>query len=160
MTIYLTKTEDGHTHHFRTTVEHNGVEIVQGIFYNTIDAHFHKFETHEAAETHQKELVAASSVPLVLSILTEGDRYGYAIIQRVKELSGGKIEWTDGMLYPVLHWLEDQDLVESRWEDSETGRKRKYYALKSQGRKALRQQKEQWALVNSVLNQLWNPHHA
>jgi DNA-binding PadR family transcriptional regulator len=108
----------------------------------------------------QKELVAASSVPLVLSILTEGDSYGYAIIQRVKELSGGKIEWTDGMLYPVLHWLEDQDLVESRWEDSETGRKRKYYALKSEGRKALRQQKEQWALVSSVLNQLWKPHHA
>ena len=108
----------------------------------------------------QKELVGASSVPLVLSILTEGDSYGYAIIQRVKELSGGKIEWTDGMLYPVLHWLEDQDLVESRWEDSETGRKRKYYALKSEGRKALRQQKQQWALVNSVLNQLWRPRHA
>jgi PadR family transcriptional regulator, regulatory protein PadR len=115
---------------------------------------------HITAMKLQKELVAASSVPLVLSILTEGDSYGYAIIQRVKELSGGKIEWTDGMLYPVLHWLEDQDLVESRWEDSETGRKRKYYALKSEGRKALRQQKEQWALVNSVLNQLWKPHHA
>src|SRR5688572_1717685 len=59
----------------------------------------------------QKELVAASSVPMVLSILTEGDNYGYAIIQRVKELSGGGIQWTDGMLYPVLHWMEDQDLV-------------------------------------------------
>ena len=115
---------------------------------------------HITAMKLNKELVAASSVPLVLSILTEGDSYGYAIIQRVKELSGGKIEWTDGMLYPVLHWLEDQAFVESRWEDSETGRKRKYYALKSAGRKALRQQKEQWALVNSVLNQLWNPHHA
>ncbi|HTD86949.1 MAG TPA: helix-turn-helix transcriptional regulator, partial [Candidatus Binatia bacterium] len=58
-----------------------------------------------------KELVAASSVPLVLSILAEGQSYGYAIIQRVKELSDGKIQWTDGMLYPVLHWLEDQDYV-------------------------------------------------
>ena len=117
----------------------------------------HCVAMHITAMKLQKELVAASSVPLVLSILTEGDSYGYAIIQRVKELSGGKIEWTDGMLYPVLHWLEDQDLVESRWEDSETGRKRKYYALKSEGREALRQQKEQWALVNSVLNQLWKP---
>ena len=105
----------------------------------------------------EKELVAASSVPLVLSILSEGDSYGYAIIQRVKELSDGKIEWTDGMLYPVLHWLEDQDLVTSRWAEAETGRKRKYYKLKSQGRKALRQQQEQWNLVHSVLNQLWNP---
>src|ERR1043165_7316011 len=63
---------------------------------------------HNTVMKLQKELVAASSVPLVLSILTEGDSYGYAIIQRVKELSGGKIEWTDGMLYPVLHWLEEQ----------------------------------------------------
>ena len=108
----------------------------------------------------QKELVAASSVPLILSILTAGDSYGYAIIQRVKELSGGKIEWTDGMLYPVLHWLEDQDMVRSRWMEAETGRKRKYYSLKSEGRKALCQQQEQWTLVNSVLNQLWSPRHA
>lgn len=108
----------------------------------------------------EKELVAASSVPLVLSILKEGDSYGYAIIQRVRDLSDGKIEWTDGMLYPVLHWLEEQDLVTSHWSDSDTGRKRKYYSLNSQGRKALRQQREQWNLVHSVLNQLWKPHHA
>jgi DNA-binding PadR family transcriptional regulator len=108
----------------------------------------------------EKELVAASSVPLVLSVLTEGESYGYAIIQRVRELSGGKIEWTDGMLYPVLHWLEDQDLVSSRWGESESGRKRKYYCLKSEGRRALRQQKEQWMLVNSVMNQLWRPQYA
>ena len=81
----------------------------------------------------EKELVAASSVPLVLSILVEGESYGYAIIQRVKELSDGKIQWTDGMLYPVLHWLEDQDYVRSEWRDAESGRKRKYYALKATG---------------------------
>jgi PadR family transcriptional regulator, regulatory protein PadR len=108
----------------------------------------------------EKEFVAASSVPLVLSILTEGDSYGYAIIQRVKELSGGQINWTDGMLYPVLHWLEDKGMVSSRWVDSETGRRRKYYSLKSGGRKALRQQQEQWTLLNSVLTQLWRPQHA
>lgn len=107
-----------------------------------------------------KELVAASSVPLVLSILSEGDSYGYAIIQRVKELSNEKIEWTDGMLYPVLHWLEDQRLVRSRWTKSESGRKRKYYSLQPEGRQALRQQKEQWNLVSSTLNQLWRLQHA
>ena len=108
----------------------------------------------------EKELLASSSVPLVLSILSEGDSYGYAIIQRVKELSGGKIEWTDGMLYPVLHWLEDQRLVRSRWAKSESGRKRKYYSLRPEGRQALRQQKEQWTLVTSTLNRLWRPRHA
>ena len=108
----------------------------------------------------EKELVAASSVPLVLSILSEGDNYGYAIIQRVRELSGGKIEWTDGMLYPVLHWLEDQGLVRSRWIKSDSGRKRKYYSLQPDGRQALRQQREQWSVVTSTLNQLWRPQNA
>ena len=108
----------------------------------------------------QKELVAASSVPLVLSILSNGDSYGYAIIQRVKELSDGKIQWTDGMLYPVLHWMEDQGLVRSRWAKPESGRKRKYYSLQPDGRQALRQQKEQWALVSSTLNKLWSLQHA
>ena len=53
-----------------------------------------------------KDLVAASATPLVLSILKEGDSYGYAIIKRVKELSEREMNWTDGMLYPVLHRLE------------------------------------------------------
>jgi hypothetical protein len=53
-----------------------------------------------------KDLMAASSTPIVLAILAEGDSYGYAILKRVRELSGGRLEWTDGMLYPVLHRLE------------------------------------------------------
>src|SRR5689334_20598150 len=108
----------------------------------------------------EKELVAASSVPLVLSILSEGDTYGYAIIQRVKELSGGRIEWTDGMLYPVLHWLEKQRLVRSRWVEAESGRKRKYYSLQPDGQKELRHQKEQWMLIHATLNQVWRTQHA
>jgi len=108
----------------------------------------------------EKELVAASSVPLILSILSESDSYGYAIIQRVKELSGGKIEWTDGMLYPVLHWLEDRRMVRSRWEKADSGRKRKYYSIQPAGRQTLREQKEQWMAVTSTLNQIWKPQHA
>jgi DNA-binding PadR family transcriptional regulator len=108
----------------------------------------------------EKELVAASSVPLILSILSECDNYGYAIIQRVKELSGGEIEWTDGMLYPVLYWLEDQGQVRSCWSKSEIGRRRKYYSLQPQGRLALREQKEQWSVITSTLKHLWKPHHA
>ena len=61
-----------------------------------------------------KDLVAASATPLVLAILAEGDSYGYAIIKRVTELSGGHLQWTDGMLYPVLHRLERQGLVEAQ----------------------------------------------
>src|SRR5262245_48922309 len=108
----------------------------------------------------EKELVAASSVPLVLSILAEGDSYGYAIIQRVKELSGGKIEWTDGMLYPVLHWLESRRMVRSRWEKADSGRQRKYYSIQPTGRQTLREQKEQWTAVTSTLNQIWELRYA
>lgn len=107
-----------------------------------------------------KELVAASSAPLVLSVLSEGDSYGYAIIQRVKELSGGKIEWTDGMLYPVLHWLEEQGLVRGRWEKSETGRRRRYYSIQKKGKDFLEEQREQWTAVNSTLEKMWRLKYA
>jgi PadR family transcriptional regulator, regulatory protein PadR len=107
-----------------------------------------------------KDLVAASAVPLILSILEEGESYGYAIIQRVRALSGGDLEWTDGMLYPVLHRLEAQGLIRSRWGLSESGRKRKYYAVKISGRKTLAEQKQQWQVVLAALNQLWGAQHA
>jgi DNA-binding PadR family transcriptional regulator len=102
-----------------------------------------------------KDLVAASAVPLILSILEEGETYGYAIIQRVRELSAGAIEWTDGMLYPVLHRLEAQGYIASRWRSADTGRKRKYYVLKGHGREALQEQQEQWLVVHGALAKLW-----
>src|SRR5438876_6034629 len=81
-----------------------------------------------------KDLIAASSTPLVLSILAEQDSYGYAILKRVRELSGGRIEWTDGMLYPVLHRLERNGHVKARWDVAEGGRQRKYYRITRTGR--------------------------
>lgn len=102
-----------------------------------------------------KELVGASTVPLVLSVLAQGESYGYALIQRVRELSQGRIEWTEGMLYPVLHWMEDEGLVQSEWKLAESGRRRKYYRLCKEGRQALRTEKEQWLAVHTTLTTLW-----
>ena len=102
-----------------------------------------------------KDLVAASTVPLVLSVLTQGESYGYELIQRVRELSGNRIAWTEGMLYPVLHWMENEDLVESEWREAETGRKRKYYRLRKQGRKAPLDEQQQWLTVHETLTKLW-----
>ena len=101
-----------------------------------------------------KELVAASTEPLILSLLAQGESYGYALIQEVKRLSGDRIAWTDGMLYPVLHRMEREGWIKSRWGEAETGRKRKYYSLKPGGRKALKEQREQWATVSKVLQHL------
>ena len=102
-----------------------------------------------------KDLVAASSTPIVLAILAESDSYGYAILQRVRELSGGHMEWTDGMLYPVLHRLERLGHVEARWETADSGRRRKYYRITSQGRTQLAEERRQWQAVESTLRGIW-----
>ena len=98
-----------------------------------------------------KDLVAASATPLVLAILSEGESYGYAIIKRVDELSGGELQWTDGMLYPVLHRLEHNGYVKSAWGKSESGRRRKYYRLTDRGVAELTSQRRQWKVVNDAL---------
>ncbi len=102
-----------------------------------------------------KDLVAASATPLVLAILAEGDSYGYAILKRVGELSGGELEWTDGMLYPVLHRLERLGYVAARWGRSDTGRRRRYYRLTPEGRAQLEEQRQQWQVVDATLRGIW-----
>ncbi|HET6629708.1 MAG TPA: helix-turn-helix transcriptional regulator [Woeseiaceae bacterium] len=102
-----------------------------------------------------KDLIAASSTPLVLAILAEQDSYGYAILQRVRELSGGRMQWTDGMLYPVLHRLERLGQVKARWEVAETGRRRKYYRITSRGQAQLAEDRQQWEAVDATLRGIW-----
>ncbi len=102
-----------------------------------------------------KDLIAASSTPIVLAILSEGDSYGYAIIKRVQELSGGQMEWTDGMLYPVLHRLERLGFIKARWEESESGRRRKYYRITSRGKEQLEEERMQWQAVDATLRGIW-----
>jgi PadR family transcriptional regulator, regulatory protein PadR len=102
-----------------------------------------------------KDLIAASSTPVVLAILAEEDSYGYAILQRVRELSGGQMEWTDGMLYPVLHRLERLGHVEARWEVAASGRRRKYYGITSKGQAQLAEEQRQWQAVDETLRRVW-----
>ena len=102
-----------------------------------------------------KDLVAATATPLILAILAEGPSYGYAILKRVSQLSGGELHWTDGMLYPVLHRLERQGHIRGKWDTSETGRKRKYYHITAQGKSHLAEQRQQWQMVDSALRGLW-----
>jgi len=103
-----------------------------------------------------KDLVAASTTPIVLGILAEGESYGYAILKQVDELSGGQLEWTDGLLYPLLHRLERFGHVESTWQTPAGGRRRKYYRITEQGRAELAEQHRQWAAVVEALRGAWN----
>lgn len=104
-----------------------------------------------------KALVAASLKPFILSILAEGESYGYEIIQRVQDLTHGEIQWTTGTLYPLLHSLENKGLLMSIWRDADMGPKRKYYRLTPKGYKALEMEKRQWLSVHKALLQLWEP---
>jgi PadR family transcriptional regulator, regulatory protein PadR len=107
----------------------------------------------------RKELVAASAEPLILSLLSENESYGYAIIQDIKARSRDQIQWTDGMLYPVLHRMERNGWIKARWVEVENGRKRKYYSIKRDGKKALEAQRGEWMAVHEVLSSYGGPSH-
>jgi PadR family transcriptional regulator PadR len=112
---------------------------------------------HERGTMISKNLMAASTKPLILTILSRGEKYGYQIIHDVIQLSGGTLEWSEGMLYPVLHRMEKENLIRSQWKISKKGRKRKYYSLTEEGRKELESEKKQWMKVHKVLSGLWKP---
>lgn len=105
---------------------------------------------------YSKALIAASSKPLILSILKQGQSYGYEILQRVREISDGKLDWADGMLYPVLHRMEKEQLIISKWILSDEGRQRKYYAITELGKQALVEEEASWTSMNEVMLKLWS----
>jgi PadR family transcriptional regulator PadR len=102
-----------------------------------------------------KDLVAASATPMVLGILAEADSYGYAILKRIGELSGGELDWTEGLLYPLLHRLERLGHVESSWQSVAGERRRKYYRITPGGLAELAEQRRQWDTVVDTLKGIW-----
>jgi len=100
--------------------------------------------------------MAASTKPLILAILAKGEIYGYQIIQNVIRLSGGTLDWSEGMLYPVLHRLEKENFIQAKWKISENGRKRKYYSLTELGKMELEKERREWIGVHELLSDLWD----
>jgi DNA-binding PadR family transcriptional regulator len=101
-----------------------------------------------------KTLIAASTKPLVLTILRNGENYGYQIIQSVRRVSGGHLDWSEPMLYPLLQRMEKDGLVKSRWKITEKKRLRKYYQLTDKGVKELEKEKEQWFLISGIFSRM------
>jgi DNA-binding PadR family transcriptional regulator len=102
-----------------------------------------------------KELVAASTKPLVLGVLSSGESYGYEIIRQIRDRSGGQLEWSEGMLYPVLHRMEKEKLIVSTWKVGENGRKRKYYRISASGKRSMAAERKQWLAVHNTLGSFW-----
>ena len=104
-----------------------------------------------------KTLMAASTRPIILAILSRGEDYGYSIIQKVKEISGGSLDWTDGMLYPVLQRMEMDGLLASQWKLSGENRPRRYYTITERGREELASELVSWRNVWQALTRLAEP---
>jgi DNA-binding PadR family transcriptional regulator len=102
-----------------------------------------------------KDLVAAAATPIVLGILAEGESYGYAILRRINELSDGELDWTEGLLYPLLHRLERFGYAESSWQSVTGERRRKYYRITNRGLAELAEQRRQWDTVVDALKEIW-----
>ena len=104
-----------------------------------------------------KALTGASTKPIVLAILRKGESYGYEIIQQVRDITGGSLDWSEPMLYPFLKRLERDGLIKSRWRISNKGPLRKYYQLTKAGLEELEREKSQWLKVHMTLTMLWSP---
>jgi len=104
-----------------------------------------------------KTLVAASLKPLVLTLLKGREMYGYEIIQRVHDLSVGKIKWTANKLYPLLHDMENKGIIEAYWRKSASGPDRKYYRLTQLGETELKVEISHWLELHSLMSGLWKP---
>lgn len=102
-----------------------------------------------------KSLNGASITAIILSILQNGDSFGYDIISRVRDISGGEVEWAAGSLYPVLHRMQTNGWIEDYWHEPDGERRRRYYRITPKGRKALAAERRKWMTFHNILTQLW-----
>ena len=94
---------------------------------------------------------------LLLAILQNGPSYGYQIVQDLNEQAAGLLKMGEGTVYPVLHRLEERELITATWRDGDTGRKRKYYRLTSKGRRAQSANRQQWQSLVQVMETMLGP---
>jgi DNA-binding PadR family transcriptional regulator len=102
------------------------------------------------------ELIGASSSSMVLAILKQGDSYGYSIVQRMKELTEGKLKWQEATIYPVLKQMESKGYITSYWMVQEGERARKYYKILESGIIKLRENKKEWDLAQLMFRKIWS----
>lgn len=102
----------------------------------------------------KKELTKGSSALLVLSVLENGDMYGYRIIKEIEIRSEFAFSLKEGTLYPILHTLEKDGCVDAYWEGNEGERRRKYYHLTKKGIKVLQDNKKEWESYSKAVGKV------
>lgn len=100
-----------------------------------------------------KELAKGSTTMIVLEMLKNENMYGYQLIKKLSEKSKNVFELKEGTLYPILHGLEEENLITSYWDET-TAKKRKYYAITEKGKKILKDKKEEWKIFSSGINRV------
>ena len=98
-----------------------------------------------------KELIGASTTPIILGVIAKSPSYGYQIVKRINDEADDLFIWQEGTVYPVLHKLEKDGLIQSQWQTAETGRRRKYYFITTKGRKALAEYVSTWNDFNTLV---------
>lgn len=91
---------------------------------------------------------------LVLSVLNNGEMYGYQIIKELETLSDSTFKLNEGTLYPILHSLENEKYLESKWEDTDSMRKRKYYRITKKGEEELRERTAEWKVFSFAVGKV------
>jgi PadR family transcriptional regulator len=92
----------------------------------------------------QTELLPGTLDMLVLKVVALGPSHGYAIAQRLQQISKDFFQVHQGSLYPALHRLEDRGWLQAQWKESETGRDAKFYSLTRKGRRQMQQETRNW----------------
>ena len=101
-----------------------------------------------------KSLISGSTSMLLLNLLQEKEMYGYEMIESLEEMSQNIFSLKAGTLYPLLHGLEKQGLVNSEERTSPQGRMRKYYSITPRGKKALADKKHEWGIFTTAVNRV------
>lgn len=101
-----------------------------------------------------REILKGSTAILLLTLLQSGPMYGYQIVQEVKRRSEGDLDLKEGSLYPALHKLEEQGLVEGYWQERADGRQRRYYRLTPEGMAAAEERRSQWRTFETAMRRV------
>jgi PadR family transcriptional regulator PadR len=108
-------------------------------------------------DVYRRELLKGSTETLILSLLTDQEMYGYQLAKEMERRSGGYFHLKEGTLYPALHRLERDGLIEGHWELSETGQSRRYYHVSSRGMDRLEAMLAEWSSFADAVNRIARP---